>query len=153
MIDWDALKAPFPEKAIHWRVGATTTDKSKGIALAYIDARDVMKRFDDVVGPEDWQDKYSHVTSNGIVCDIGLYTGERWIWKANGAGETQVEAEKGAMSDAFKRAAVMFGVGRYLYSLPNVWVELDNFRKIKNPPNLPKWATPEGFKEIMEKRK
>ena len=41
------LSIPFPVNKIHWRVGATTKDKSKGIALAYVDARDVMKRLDD----------------------------------------------------------------------------------------------------------
>ena len=49
-----ALAAPFPADAISWRVGSTTGDKSKGMALAYIDARDVQARLDDVMGA-DWQ--------------------------------------------------------------------------------------------------
>lgn len=172
----EQLGEPFPVNRIHWRVGATTADKSKGIALAYIDARDVMGRLDSVVGPENWQCRYSHVTPNGVVCEIGIRaivmkpqsyainisTGEAqdipsnlsvddFIWKANGAGETQVEGEKGAMSDAFKRAAVMWNVGRYLYSLPNAWVRLEN-RRIVEPPKLPTWATPEGYRAILEKR-
>jgi len=48
-----------------------------------------------------------------------------WIWKADGAGDTDVEAEKGAISDAFKRAAVKWGVGRYLYDLDSPWVALE----------------------------
>ena len=51
----DALKAPFPESQISWRVGAMTKDQSKGIALAYLDASDVMRRLDEVMGI-DWQD-------------------------------------------------------------------------------------------------
>ena len=47
---YDELKAPFPGDKIHWRVGARTKDKSKGIPLAYIDARDVMERLDEVLG-------------------------------------------------------------------------------------------------------
>ncbi len=147
----EQLLAPFPAKKIHWRVGARTKDKSKGIALAYIDARDVMKRLDDVVGPLNWQCNYSHVTDKGVVCNIGIKVGDEWIWKANGAGDTQVEAEKGAMSDAFKRAAVMFGIGRYLYSLPNVWVPLVKGAQIKEPPALPDWATPEGYQKLINK--
>jgi hypothetical protein len=65
--------------------------------------------------------------ANGkTVCDIGIKVmGASGIWKADGAGDTDVEAEKGALSDAFKRAAVRWGVGRYLYGLPSPWVELE----------------------------
>jgi hypothetical protein len=151
------MKAPFPVKKIHWRVGSTNARKlgvkswqaTKGIALAYINARDVMQRLDNVIGPLNWQCRYSHVTDKGVVCEIGILVDGNWLWRANGAGDTQVEAEKGAMSDAFKRAAVMWGIGRYLYSLPNTWVDLDNGR-IKQPPPLPDWATPEGYQKILK---
>lgn len=135
-----ALKEPFDPKVISWRVGATNQDKSKGIALAYIDARDVMKRLDDVMGL-DWQNRYPF---EGC-CEIGLKIGGEWVWRSNGAGETQVEAEKGQFSDAFKRAAVLWGVGRYLYYLPNTWVAIKpqgkSFVLAETPP-LPKWALP-----------
>lgn len=147
------LAEPFPVNKIHWRVGATTQDKKKGIALAYLDARDVMKRLDDEYGAN-WQCRYPFPGC----CEIGLLlsspneTRQEWVWRANGAGETNVEGEKGQYSDAFKRAAVMWGIGRYLYSLPNVWVELDQYKKIIQPPELPHWATPEGYREIMKAR-
>ena len=148
----DKLKAPFPEKHLRWRVGACTKDKSKGIALAYIDSRDVMKRLDDVMGPENWQDRYPWSDGSRIVCEIGLRIDGEWLWKANGAGDTQVEAEKGAFSDALKRSAVMWGIGRYLYLLPNVWVPLNDRKQIIQPPALPQWATPEGYRELMNRR-
>jgi len=150
-----ALERPFPENRIHWRVGATTGDKTKGIALAYIDARDVMKRLDDVFG-FDWQCRYPLSDNGLLVCEISLLIGDVWITRANGAGDTQVEAEKGKASDAFKRAAVLFGVGRYLYSLPNEWVAIKpagKSYKLAEKPSLPHWATPAGYDEIMEKRK
>lgn len=140
---FDRLAAPFPPDSISWRVGSTNQDKSKGLALAYLDARDVMDRLDLVCGPDGWQNRYSHVVGGMTVCEIGirvskdimqargdnilgvdLIVPERWIWKADGAGATDVEAEKGSLSDSFKRAAVRFGVGRYLYSLPSPWVAL-----------------------------
>lgn len=123
------LFKPFPSEKISWRVGSTTQDKSKGMALAYIDARDVMERLDEVCGIGGWQAIYSHVTANGITCRIGIKIDDEWIWKENGAGETQVEAEKGACSDAFKRAAVLWGIGRYLYDMKNVWVEIEPMGK------------------------
>ena len=134
------LKQPFDPKVIHWRVGATTADKSKGIALAYIDARDVMKRLDDVCG-DAWQVDYPF---EGC-CRIGIKIDNEWVWRSNGAGETQVEGEKGRYSDAFKRAAVLWGVGRYLYYLPNEWVALTpkgRSHVITGTPKLPAWALP-----------
>jgi hypothetical protein len=148
------LKRPFDPKKISWRVGATSGDKATGIALAYIDARDVMQRLDDVFGL-DWQCRYTHAECKTI-CEIGVLVGGVWIWRAGGAGDTDVEAEKGAISDAFKRAAVLFGVGRYLYDIPNKWVPIKAQGRsyvLDGVPPLPTWATPEGFDEIMAKRK
>lgn len=136
----EQLKAPFDPRLIHWRVGATMKDKSKGIALAYLNARDVMKRFDDVCG-DNWQVDYPF---EGC-CRIGIKINDEWIWRANGAGETDIEGEKGRYSDAFKRAAVLWGVGRYLYYLPNEWVPIKpqgNSFILAATPNLPPWALP-----------
>lgn len=119
------LAKPFPARQISWRVGAMTGDKTKGIALAYLDARDVMKRLDAVCGPGGWQCRYPWSEGKRIVCEVGVKVGDEWLWKANGCGDTDVEAEKGAFSDAFKRAAVLWGIGQYLYELPNVWTPLE----------------------------
>lgn len=118
------LKDPFEPDRISWRVGSTTKDKKKGMALAYIDARDVMQRLDDVCGPENWQCDYPHAGQK-TVCRIGIRIDGEWIWKANGAGDTDIESEKGALSDAFKRAAVLWGIGQYLYDIETPWVTLD----------------------------
>lgn len=146
------LKKPFPEGAIHWRVGATTGDKSKGIALAYIDARDVIERLDFVVGQGNWQCRYPFAGC----CELGIKIDGEWVWKSNGAGVTDYEAEKGQYSDAFKRAAVLWGIGQYLYGLPNEWVSIEQKGKsyvIKNPPKLPQWATPNGYGRITASEK
>lgn len=121
---FERLAEPFPADAISWRVGSTTQDKSKGMALAYLDARDVMERLDLVCGPAGWQCDYPHANGK-TVCRIGIKAADEWIWKADGAGDTDVEAEKGALSDAFKRAAVRWGIGRYLYGLSSPWVEIE----------------------------
>jgi hypothetical protein len=126
---WDKLAAPFPAELVSWRVGATNGEKTKGLALAYIDARDVMHRLDMFCGPDGWQNRYSHANGK-TVCDIGIRVTRadgtvEWVWKADGAGDSDVEAEKGALSDAFKRAAVRWGVGRYLYGIQSVWVAIE----------------------------
>ena len=135
------LKAPFPPEKIHWRVGATNGDKTKGMALAYIDARDVMDRLDVICGPENWQCEYPFAGC----CKIGIKIEDRWVWKSNGAGQTDVEGEKGQFSDAFKRAGVMWGIGRYLYGLGNTWVAIKPQGRsyvIAETPKLPAWALP-----------
>jgi hypothetical protein len=140
------LKQPFPANVLHWRLGATNKRKidppTKGIPLAYIDARDVMKRLDDVLGIEGWQCNYNESSSNIMICNLGIKIGDDWIWKADGAGLTDVEGEKGALSDSLKRAAVRHGIGRYLYYLKAQWVDLDQQGKFTIPA-LPKWATAE----------
>jgi hypothetical protein len=127
---WKKLSAPFTGNVVSWRVGSTNKEKTKGMALAYIDARDVMDRFDDVCGPDGWAVEHVETLKGRMICRIGVRSpasGE-WVWKADGAGDTDVEGEKGAISDALKRAAVVWGVGRYLYSMKSPWVSLENGR-------------------------
>ena len=126
-----ALCEPFPIEEIAWRVGPTN-DKSRkpdqplrGQPLCYVDARTVMDRLDSVCGFDGWQCNYTPGVATSIVCNIGLLIAGDWIWKADGAGATDMEAEKGTLSDAFKRAAVRWGVGRYLYEVKAPWLELD----------------------------
>ena len=122
---FDKLAEPFPLETTHWRVGHTTKDKKKGVALAYIDARDVMDRLDLVVGPENWRDEYFE-TPKRVFCTLYINHWKLgWLGKTDGAGDTSFEGEKGGISDAFKRAAVRWGIGRYLYSLSAPWIALD----------------------------
>lgn len=139
------LAAPFPADRVSWRVGPTNKDKTKGMALAYVDARDVMDRLDAVCTPAGWQNRYSHADGK-TVCEIGiLFAGvnaslsappiREWIWKADGAGDSEMEAEKGALSDAFKRAAVRWGIGRYLYDVSSPWVAIEPHGKSYSIPD------------------
>ena len=121
---FDALSAPFPAEYVEWRVGATNQkwrkdgEPLKGTPLCYIDARCVMDRLDTICGVDGWQCNYSAGINSSIVCNLGIRmpNGE-WLWKADGAGATDMEGEKGMLSDALKRAAVRWGIGRYLYEI------------------------------------
>lgn len=121
---FEKLSAEFPRDAVSWRAQSVTKNGDKAMALAYIDARDVMERLDEVCGPDGWQDRYEFSGARTI-CYLSIRVGNEWITKADGAGDTAVEAEKGAISDAFKRAAVKWGIGRYLYALDAPWVPCD----------------------------
>lgn len=127
----EELAQPFPVEALHFRVGAMTKDKGKAIALAYIDSRDAMKRLDSVVGAQNWQRRYPWSDDKRLYCEVGIKLDGEWIWKGDGAGDTQVEAEKGAFSDAFKRACVNWGIGQYLYDSPNDWWPVNNFKQFE----------------------
>lgn len=121
MVDLGKLAEPFDRSEVHWRAQTITQSGDKALALAYIDARDVMNRLDAVCGPAGWQSRYTETPRGRVLCEIGINVGGEWIWKSDGAGDTAVEGEKGGISDALKRAAVQWGIGRYLYRLGNVW--------------------------------
>lgn len=118
------LHQPFPPNEIEWRVGSTNQEKTSGLALAYLTARHVMERLDEVCGAENWATRYEFHGSRTI-CYLSIKIGLEWVTKADGAGDSDVEAEKGAISDALKRAAVHWGIGRYLYELGSTWVDID----------------------------
>lgn len=117
---FDRLCMPFMPEEIDWRIGNTSGDKTTAKPLAYMDARAAMDRLDAVVGPANWQCQYTPAGPI-MICAIGIRFGNDWVWKQDGAGATDIEGEKGAMSDAFKRAAVRWGVGRYLYNIDAPW--------------------------------
>lgn len=116
------LYEEFPRGDVHWRAQSITKDGTAAMALAYIDARDVMDRLDSVCGPNNWSDSYEETARGRMICAISIKIGDEWVSKSDGAGSTDVEGDKGAISDAFKRAAVKWGIGRYLYHLDAPWV-------------------------------
>src|SRR5574340_474344 len=134
----EELRAFFPESAIDWRVTAMNKEKTRGLVACYVDARAVMDRLDQVCGAESWQDEYRTGPAGGVICRLGILTISGWVWKEDGAENTDVEPVKGGVSDAFKRAAVKWGIGRYLYEVPSFWVDLDEFKKPKERPKMPK---------------
>ena len=113
------LKDPFDPRLVKWRQGGGNT------TLAYIDARDVMKRLDDIVGIANWQDKY-HEVDGGIICELSIKIDDEWVTKSNGANRSKIEPVKGGISGALKRAAAEWGIGRYLYYIPNAYAARDH---------------------------
>ncbi len=107
---------------------------TKGQFLAYIDARDVAKRLDEVVGAECWQDSFEIVNDQRAVikAGLGLKIDDAWIWKYDYGypnSDQDEEPLKSSSSDAFKRAAVKWGIGRFLYDLEPEWLEVDKWGK------------------------
>lgn len=136
---FDLLRAPFPPGAIHWRAQTVTKDGTKALALAYIDARDVMDRLDEVCTPANWRDSFTETPKGRTICTLEIRVDGEWIGKSDGAGDTDVEGEKGSISDALKRAAVKWGIGRYLYDLGNVWAPCESY-EANGKKKWSKWA-------------
>jgi hypothetical protein len=100
-----------------WRIQSWNKEKTSASCVAYIDARDVATMLDNVCGPENWQDDYRYVGTM-LFGGIGIKIGDEWVWKWDTGSESNIEKEKGHSSDAFKRAGVKWGIGRFLYDLP-----------------------------------
>lgn len=126
----ERLANPFDPSEVRWRVGNLAKNGNSATLLAYIDSRTVMDRLDDIVGPARWRDTYRPGAAGGLICRIEIYLelpDDTWAWvgKEDAAENTQVEAVKGGISDAFKRAAVKWGIGRYLYHIPTKFYRIN----------------------------
>lgn len=163
-----ALAQPFDESEIYWKPQATNKAKTSAIAAAFCDPRCYSDRLSSVVGndgwscsyvmhtipplmpnpsaiikPDDWKVKLSYqgkilVIATVTIDGLGSHSGTGESWADDDNAVTIAEAQ------SFKRAGVRFGVGRYLYDLPNnMWCDYDAKTKkfVKTPP-LPDWAIP-----------
>lgn len=107
-----------------WRVQSINYDKTKFSCVAYIDARDAMKRLDEVFTPAGWKDDYKEIKGNLFAC-VAIKVDGEWVEKWDAGAESAVEKEKGEASDSFKRACVKWGLGRFLYDQEIRWVKAD----------------------------
>lgn len=146
-MDLKRLQEYFKPSAITWRIGVLSQDKTKGIALPYLTNRAVQNRLDSVCGPENWKNEYLPWKEKAQLCGISIRIDGEWVTKWDGADDSKTEPTKGGLSDSMKRAAVQWGIGRYLYDLPTYWVDVvpsGKTYKIARLPKLPKEYLPEG---------
>lgn len=167
-IDLSRLAEPFPSEDIEWRVSRAGTGK-RGIfcnVLAYITARAIQSRLDDVCGPQNWWNEEPRIlTINGksaFAVGISIRVSETsHVTKWDVAEPTNIEPAKGGFSGAVKRAGAQWGIGRYLYYLDEEFAEVAeqdpgvrgwHWAKLPEkqgggtyfwkPPSLPAWALP-----------
>lgn len=164
------LRAPFPPDDIEWRLQQVGVKDNKpwAKAIAYLTQRAIQDRLDEIVGPGNWKNYFQRGPEGGVMCGIGIrIADDEWVFKYDGAGNPKTsdglsegDAIKGGFSNAMKRAAVQWGIGRYLYGLTDSFVNIHNggakyqgpktTKKGDNvppfhwdPPKLPSWALPE----------
>lgn len=139
------LAAPFAAQEVKFKPAVVSGGRA--MAMAYIDARSVQDRLDEVLGVDGWQDSYRVLPDGSVMCRLKLKIGGVWITKSDVGGQSEQpdggDRTKAAVSDALKRAAVKFGVGRYLYRLPQQWCDYDQSkRRFVHAPTLPPDALP-----------
>jgi hypothetical protein len=149
-----ALAEPFDPSEVKWKPGVVSGNRA--LALAYVDARAIQDRLDEVLGGENWQDDYEALSDGSVICRLRLKLGSEWITKTDVGGPSEQpdggDRIKAAFSDALKRAAVKFGIGRYLYRIPNQWVNWDPHRRqFLQTPRLPSFAIPARLHKLPPK--
>ncbi len=131
------LLAPFEGEDLEWRIQSAGKSQSTGKLWAkvvpYITARAVADRLTEVFGVLGWKESYREVVLNhkpgnppvvGMICRLEAWDGEKWIPREDAAELTDIEPLKGGISDAFKRAAVKWGIGRDLYRIDTQWANI-----------------------------
>lgn len=157
----------FDAADVEWRAQRSgynaRTKKPWVMVMPFITNRGVMARLDEVCGPAGWRNEYkdSPGITKGVLCGISILVDGEWITKWDGADQTSMEAVKGGLSNSMKRAAVQWGIGRYLYMMETQYVEVKEkgqhyisskrgetpvFKGYWTDPDLPKWAV-QGSKE------
>ena len=125
-----ALAKPFAPEDLEWRLQYTNEEKMCGMAVPYVTNRAIQNRLDEVCGLENWYNEFRPWHSAGKkdsqLCGIAIYfEGKGFITKWDGAEDSDIEPIKGGLSDSMKRAAYQWGIGRVLYSLDTVWVDIE----------------------------
>jgi hypothetical protein len=127
----DELAAPFALEQIELKPGATAqaTDErpAHALALAYVDLRAYQDRLDEVAGPANWSVEYRQLGTKSIICRLTICgVVHEDVGEPSRDGENPATE---ALAQSFKRACVAFGLGRYLYALPQLWVNYDPVKK------------------------
>ena len=125
---YQELTAPFPRTVIELKPGALTKDKTKALALAYADPRAYEDRLDAVVGPDNWEVEYRPLPGGAaLICRLTILGRVR-----EDVGEAPADDANtmtSAAAQAFKRACAKFGIGRYLYHMPQLWCPYDEGKR------------------------
>src|SRR6516225_9879079 len=158
------LEVPFSPDQVQWRVTNTTNDKKRGLVVPYADPRAYTDRLNALFSPQGWTRDYKIETMSNItrvkkgeaivsgkvlvtctvtIIGLGSHSGTGEEWADDDNGMTSADAQ------AFKRACSCFGLGRYFYDIPAVWVDLDQNRQPLRTPALSAWALPENWRKGM----
>ena len=145
-------KAPdVPLEQVEWRVQGTPANGSVSV-VAYLDGPTVGDLLDEWVGPFRWRDHYEPVGKEGALwCHLSVKSEDgEWITKEDLGTASAMEADKGLVSDAFKRVAMRkWGVGRNVFDLPVL--RISKFRQYERNGKQQAALTGESAVEIQQR--
>lgn len=127
-----SLARPFIDIDLEWKVqtcGKSQNGRIWALVVPYLSARAIQNRLDETVGPANWKNRYDPIMKGtdvaGWLCYLAIRGADgEWVEKCDGADLTDIEAIKGGLSNALKRAAVQWGMGRYLYGIEECWANV-----------------------------
>ena len=144
--NFKALRDARPE--YKWRVGVAKNNTIT--CLAYVDARIVQELFDEHIGAENWKCSYS-ILDGRMFCGISIKIGDEWVTKSDTGTESREEAQKGEVSDSFKRAAIAWGCCRFLYFLDSITIlNKDNIGSFKNSKGYDSFYLKDNGKKVYD---
>jgi hypothetical protein len=154
-MNFEALQAVFSGDEIEWRLQQAGEKNGRiwAICVPYVTNRAIQQRLDEVLGPENWKNDFREGPGGGVLCGLSIKVDDEWVTKWDGAENTDIEGVKGGLSGAMKRAAVQWGIGRYLYALEESFAKVHEGGQLRgktkdnksfkwDPPQLPAWALP-----------
>jgi hypothetical protein len=147
-LNLDKFDETFKEEELEWRIQKAFIYNAQpgAIVVPYVTNRAIMNRLDEVCGKDGWYNEYQAGPDGGVVCGLSIRTDHGWVTKWDGAENTNIEAVKGGLSDSMKRAAVQWGIGRYLYTLPTAFASVTQYgaeqcrTKVKDKDGREQWV-------------
>jgi hypothetical protein len=103
----EALAAPFDPREVRFKPAVVSGNRA--MALAYVDARVIQDRLDEVLGVTGWQDEYECLPEGSVVCRLRLRLGEEWITKMDVGGQSEQPDEGDRRKAAFSDGAPRHG--------------------------------------------
>ncbi len=129
-------------EAMPYKYRLQSAKYGKATIVSYCDSRQIQDRFDDVCGEANWKNEFATIAGNlycGISVKCKTESGEdEWVTKWDVGTESNIDPEKGGASSALKRSAVLWKVGRFLYSLGIITLKTGSHKDKEYP------ATDEG---------
>lgn len=124
------LARPFAPEDLEWRLQQTEENGKWGLAVPFVTNRAIQSRLDEVLGVDGWYNDYRPWHGAGKkeaqICGISIRFPEQgFITKWDGAEDSDIEPVKGGLSDSMKRAAVQWGIGRCLYGMDAIFVDVE----------------------------
>lgn len=149
-----ALARRFHPDDLAWKPVGVIRGQDRARVVPYVTNRAIMDRLDQICGPENWRNEYLPGPNGGLLCGLSIRLvredgSSEWVTKWDGAENTNIEPVKGGLSASMRRAAVQWGIGRYLYRMPPVYAPVDEKGRLTGRPEPP----PEFSPERQEPRK